>query len=67
LTDGRTVYEGIPEVYYRGQWLTLCVDSFHTQAANVICGMVLDVDPTEMFVFYLISELLKNARASKWF
>lgn len=48
LTDGLTVYEGTPEIFYRGQWLTLCVDTFHVQDTNVICGMILHVEPSDV-------------------
>ena len=43
LAGGQTIFEGVPELYYKGHWLPLCVGygGFSEQDAAVICGHVL--------------------------
>ena len=37
LTDGGSVNKGLVEVYCRGQWGTVCDDSFGPNDANTVC------------------------------
>ena len=43
LAGGQTIFEGVPELYYKGYWLPLCVGygDFTEQYAAEICGYVL--------------------------
>jgi hypothetical protein len=40
LVDGKTPFEGRLEVFYRGQWGTVCDDQFDVRAAKVACSML---------------------------
>ena len=40
LVDGKTPFEGRLEVFYRGQWGTVCDDQFDVRAAKVACRML---------------------------
>ncbi|XP_071804947.1 uncharacterized protein [Asterias amurensis] len=37
LVDGNFPYEGRVEIFYRGQWGTICDDLWENQDANVVC------------------------------
>ena len=37
LVDGPDEYEGRVEVYYQGEWGTVCQDMFSIDAASVAC------------------------------
>lgn len=54
LTGGSTVFEGTPEVFYRGRWLALCVNSLNREDVDVMCGMILNTEPTSMYVHVLL-------------
>lgn len=40
LVSGRHYWEGRVEVYYYGQWGTICDDKFDQREAEVICSML---------------------------
>ena len=37
LTQGRTVLEGVIEVYYNGLWGTICADGWGNLASSIVC------------------------------
>ena len=38
--DGTSLANGRLEVYYKGQWGTMCSDTFSTTEADVVCRML---------------------------
>lgn len=40
LVDGDDVNSGRVEVYYHGEWSTVCDDHFNSYAATVVCRML---------------------------
>lgn len=43
LSGGASLYQGVVEIYYRGNWLPLCFDDGYglsVESINVICGPI---------------------------
>lgn len=40
LVDGDDINSGRVEVYYHGEWATVCDDGFDVYAARVVCRML---------------------------
>jgi hypothetical protein len=40
LVDGTSLANGRLEVHYKGQWGTMCSDTFSTTEADVVCRML---------------------------